>query len=1058
VAEGRRERKIVTVVFADLVGFTSRAETLDPEDVEAILTPYHDRLRTELERHGGTVEKFIGDAVMAVFGAPTVHEDDAERAVRAALAIRDAIVDDGTLEVRIGVNTGEALVNLDARPESGKGMVAGDVVNTGARLQTAAPTNGVLVGEATYRATQGAIDYREHEAVEAKGKAEPVPTWEAVEARSRVEVEVQAPRAPLVGRERELDALLDALERARRERAAQLVTLVGEPGIGKSRLVYELFRSVEADPELIWWRHGRSLPYGEGVSFWALGQMVKAQAGILATDAPEQTRHKLRAAVEGMDDADWLVSHLSALVGLGGDSSSGADSRDEAFTAWRRFFEDLAEQHLLVLVFEDLHWADDGLLDFVDYLVDWASGVPILVVGSARPELLERRPNWGGGKRNAATISLSRLGDEDTARLLAALLERAVLPAETQQALLQRAGGNPLYTEEFARMLAEHGEQTQLPETLQGVIASRLDLLATEEKALLQDAAVLGRVFWLGALGAMNGLSERDLAQRLHRLERKEFLRRERRSSLEGDNEYIFLHVLVRDVAYGQIPRADRAEKHERAARWLQSLGRSEDTAEMLAHHYVEALEYLRASGRDTAAIAPAARRALTAAGERAFALSVFAGAAAYFERALELCAPEDPERPPLLVRHAHAFFTHRQAEAAPRLLRTHAELTELGQRECAAEVGGLLAWAQWQRGEMEPALATLRAAVAALEDAPPSRAKAVVLFELARIRSTAGSGDAIELAERAIEVAKAADARDLEARALNTRGVARVSLGDLDGVADVKDSLNLAEQIGAKLDMTRAYLNLASLASLTGDLVKGREYALLGYETGLRWGQAGATRWFRGEETEWMYEFGDWSGALARANEFLGEVEAGSPHYLEAPIRGRRSLVQLGFGKEREALADDERAVELGHAVGDNQVLQPLLAGSAFLRVQLSDRATANERLSEYLPLWRGHQLCAPEATIAFAAAELGRGEELHSAMQGLAQTRWSAAAELVLEGDFAAAADAYREIGTQPSEAYARLLAGDDANVRRALEFYRSVGATFYIKRAEALLPASA
>src|SRR5947209_6676942 len=462
----RKERKIVTVLFADLVGFTARAETLDPEDVEAILRPYHERLRGELERHGGTVEKFIGDAVVAVFGAPVVHEDDAERAVRAALAIRDAIAEDGTLEVRIGVNTGEALVNVDARPETGEGMVAGDVVNTGARLQGAAPANGVLVGEATFRATEKAIEYVEHDPVEAKGKAEPVSVWEAVQARSRLEVEVQRPRAPLVGRDRELDVLVAALARARDERAAQLVTLVGEPGIGKSRLVYELFRTIESEPELIWWRQGRSLPYGEGVSFWALGQMVKTQAGILETDPPDVAEEKLRGAASGLDDAEWLTSHLRPLVGLGTKTQLGADQRSEAFTAWRKFFEELAEQHPLVLVFEDLHWADDGLLDFVDHVVDWASGVPILVVASARPELLERRADWGGGKRNATTISLSPLGRDESARLLATLLDRSVLPAETQAALLQRAGGNPLYTEEFARMLADRGDTDELPESL----------------------------------------------------------------------------------------------------------------------------------------------------------------------------------------------------------------------------------------------------------------------------------------------------------------------------------------------------------------------------------------------------------------------------------------------------------------------------------------------------------------------------------------------------------------------------------------------------------------
>ncbi|MEO8349453.1 MAG: adenylate/guanylate cyclase domain-containing protein, partial [Acidobacteriota bacterium] len=633
----RKERKVVTVLFADLVGFTSRAETLDPEDVDAILRPYHERLRATLEHYGGTVEKFIGDAVMAVFGAPTAHEDDPERAVRAALAVRDAIVEDGTFDVRIAVNTGEALVNVDARPEVGEGMVAGDVVNTAARLQAAAPTNGVLVGESTFRSTRQVIEFREHDPVKAKGKAETVPVWEAVQARSRLDVDVQRPRAPLVGRRRELDVLVDALARAREEGSPQLVTLIGAPGLGKSRLVYELFRVVEDDSELIWWRHGRSLPYGDGVSFWALGEMVKTHAGILETDSSETAAEKLRTAVAGMDDADWLVGHLRPLVGLGGEIDTGADPRSEAFAAWRRFFEELAEQRPLVLAFEDLHWADDGLLDFVDHLIDWASGVPVLVVASARPELLERRAGWGGGKRNATTLSLSPLGDEDTARLISALLDRSVLLAETQATLLQRAGGNPLYAEEFVRMLADGAATEQVPATLQGVIEARLDGLAHEEKALLQDAAVLGKTFWLSALASMGVALPRELEERLHALERKEFVRRERRSAVEGDTEYTFLHVLVRDVAYGQVTRGVRAEKHARAAEWIDSLGRPEDAAEMLAHHYLAALDYSRAAGLDTAALAERAVGPLVDAGDRALSLSAYVSARRFYEEARAL-------------------------------------------------------------------------------------------------------------------------------------------------------------------------------------------------------------------------------------------------------------------------------------------------------------------------------------------------------------------------------------------------------------------------------------
>src|SRR6187200_1200595 len=324
---GREERKVVTVFFADLVGFTGRAEQLDPEDVRAMLSPYYARLRSEIERFGGTVEKFIGDAVMAVFGAPVTHEDDPERAVRAALAARDAVqeLNEGNpaldLHVRIAVNTGEAVVALGARPAEGEGMVAGDVVNTAARLQAAAPVDGILVGETTYRATDRAVAYRPIDPVVAKGKSNPVPVWEAVEARARLGVDVvQRPTTPLVGRGEEVDLLLDALRRCRSERAVQLVTLVGVPGIGKSRLVWELMQAVERDPDFILWRQGRSLPYGDGVTYWALGEMVKAQAGILDSDSAHEAGNKLRAAVadliEDPTEAAWIEEHVRALAGL----------------------------------------------------------------------------------------------------------------------------------------------------------------------------------------------------------------------------------------------------------------------------------------------------------------------------------------------------------------------------------------------------------------------------------------------------------------------------------------------------------------------------------------------------------------------------------------------------------------------------------------------------------------------------------------------------------------------------------------------------------------------
>ncbi len=487
--DAREERKVVTVLFADLIGFTSRAEKMDPEDVRAVLAPYHANLRLELERYGGTVEKFIGDAVMALFGAPVAHEDDPERAVRAGLAIRDWVTE-----------------ALGARPEAGEGMASGDVVNTTARLQTAAPVNGILVGETTYRATRHVIDYREHEPIGAKGKAEPVDVWEAVEARARIGVDVlRQVRSPLVGRHRELEALSNVLARLRQERLPQLVTLVGVPGIGKSRLVYELMQAVERGGELTFWRQGRSLPYGEGVTHWALAEMVKAQTGILETDTDEEIQRKLTATVENLvadrTEADWIEAHLRPLAGLSAESERDADRRNEFFAAWRRFFEAMAEQRPLVLVFEDLQWADDDLLDFVDHLVEWAGSVPILVVCTARPELLERRLGWGGGKLNATTLSLSPLSNEETAQLLAGLLDQPLLEAETQQALLARAGGNPLYAEQYAQMLSERDDalELRLPES-SGTSRRR----ATSPRARAQGLRRASSAFFRGERGRVH--------------------------------------------------------------------------------------------------------------------------------------------------------------------------------------------------------------------------------------------------------------------------------------------------------------------------------------------------------------------------------------------------------------------------------------------------------------------------------------------------------------------------------------------------------------------------
>ena len=602
-AAAQEERKVVSVLFCDLVGFTAASDAADPEDVRARIRPYHARLRQEIERYGGTVEKFIGDAVMAVFGAPIAHEDDAERAIRAALRILEAIEDLNdqdaalALQVRIGINTGEAVVALGARPDEGEGFVTGDVVNTASRLQGAAPVGGIAVAEQTYRQTERVFDYEELEAVRVKGKSEPLALYRPLAARARFGSDVTRTHAtPLVGRELEKALLVGTFERSAQQRSCQLVTIVGEPGVGKSRLAAELFQHIDERPDLVTWRQGRCLPYGEGIAFWALGEIVKAECGILDSDSPAEAEAKLgRALPVDEQDSVWLKARLAPLVGAPSESAS----QEESFTAWRRFLEALNPQGPTVLVFEDLHWADDALLSFLEHLADWSEGVPLLILCTARPELHEQHPTWAAGLRNATTVNLAPLTDEETARLLSSLLQRAVLPAGTQQALLERAGGNPLYAEEFVRLLtdrdllAEGLGDVQLPDSVQALIAARLDTLTPDRKSLLQDASVMGKLFWAGALADMGERDPREVEIALHELARKELVRPARTSSMAGEAEYGFWHLLVRDVCYGQIPRAGRAARHRVAAAWLERKAgdRAEDLADVLAYHYLSALE-----------------------------------------------------------------------------------------------------------------------------------------------------------------------------------------------------------------------------------------------------------------------------------------------------------------------------------------------------------------------------------------------------------------------------------------------------------------------------------
>jgi len=1068
-AVAREERKVVTVLFCDLVGFTAKAEQLDPEDVRAVLGPYHTRLRSELERHGGTVEKFIGDAVMALFGAPVAHEDDPERAVRAALAIRDFAVEEG-LELRVGITTGEALVSLDASPSEGEGMASGDVVNTAARLQSAAPVNGIFVDETTYRSTRQTIEYGEAPAIEAKGKAEPISAWEVTGARSRFGVDVtHYALAELVGRERELDVLRDALDRARHERIPQLVTLVAVPGMGKTRLVYELSQIVDADPELITWRQGRCLAYGDGVAFWALAEVVKAQAGISERDAETEAAEKLRAAVEDAladaSDARWVESHLRPLIGLETDTGLGGDRRGEAFAAWRRFLEALAEQRPLVLVLEDLHWADEGLLDFVDELVDWLSGVPLLVVCSARPELLERRPGWGGGKLNASTIGLSPLSSEQTALLISHVLERSLLPAEIQQALLERSEGNPLYAEQFAQLYLERGsaEDLPLPETLQGIVAARLDGLSAAEKAVLQDASVVGKVFWTGALRR----DEREATPLLHALERKGFLTRQRRSSVESEGEWAFAHMLLRDVAYGQIPRADRAHKHRETAEWIDSLGRPDDHAELLAFHWSSARELSRAAGQEAAELDTPARLALRAAGDRSFSVNAYPAAAGYYGDALALWPDEDGERPQLLHRYAQALYVGDDERALDAIQAARDALLAAGDRETTAEAEVLLSRIWWHRGQSDKATAHEARAEELAGDAS-SPATGRVLATIARTRAIGGDpSQGLRLATDALAMAETFAIDELRAHALATIGLSKMYLGDPTGGRDEERALDLAVAANSPIAGSIAN-NVAVHAFLAFDMRRASDLFDEGHRIAERFGDASGVRWLRAQQASSAVILGRWDDALREIEGFIAECEAGSPSYMEAGMRRERGRIREGRGDDEGALADYRRAVALARDANDPQQLLPEFgaAATAFETHGLLNEAGGLAR--EVVELARAYPhdaVWSLPLEFLFSRVALEFESELREALADAPPWPWKDLAFACLDRDFVRAAEMWTEAGSPTWEARLRLRAAEElietghrvegeAELAKALAFYRTVGATFYINRSEALL----
>jgi class 3 adenylate cyclase/tetratricopeptide (TPR) repeat protein len=824
------ERRLVTVLFADLVGFTTLAEGRDAEDVRELLTRYFDLARDTIERYGGTVEKFIGDAVMAVWGAPTAQEDDAERAVRAALELIADVRGLGPeIDARAGVLTGEAAVTLGATDQ---GMVAGDIVNTAARLQSVAEPGTVLVGDSTHRAAEAAISFEPVGEASLKGKTVPVPAWRALRVvaerggRNRAE----GLEAPFVGRDEELRVLKDAFHATSREGKSRLVSIVGPAGIGKSRLAWEYSKYLDGVFETLWWHSGRSPAYGDGITFWALGEMIRRRAGLLETDDEATTRVNVAAMLETHvpDEVErrWIEPAMLTLLGI---EEEGAPSpSDQLFAAWRTFFERMAATGTVMMVFEDLHWADSGTLDFIDHLLEWARDSPICIVSHARPELLEKRPTWGAGKRQFTSLYLEPLPESAMRELLQGLVPG--LPDSALRAIVARADGVPLYAVETVRALVADGRlqladgvyapagdlsELTVPETLTALIGARLDGLDPADRALVQAAAALGQTFTLQGLASVASEEEAELEPRLRALVRREMLvvRADPRAPDRG--QYGFVQSLVREVAYNTLARGDRKRLHLAAARFYESLP-TDELAGALAGQYLAAQQNAQ-PGDEADALAAQARLALRSAAERAVTLGAFDQAQALLEQAISVTT-SDRELAELRERAGHvaAAATHySEGEAhTEQALETY---RALGDRSAAARAIAKLGQIALDGRHTESAIARLEPALAEFADLGDDPSRALLGAQLARAWMYKGEFQrSVEVADEILPIAERSDNRAVLADMLVTKGTALGPIGrPREGAMLIRGASELAAAIGRSDTELRARVNLSVFLAL---------------------------------------------------------------------------------------------------------------------------------------------------------------------------------------------------------------------------------------------------
>ncbi len=953
---GRQERRTVSLLFIDLVGFTGLAEQLDPEDVRRLQVDYFATASAVIHRYGGLIEKYIGDAVMAVFGVPVETEHDASRAVLAGLSLQRELnlrplAGRYPMQARVGIATGEVLVDLDAARDVGQALVSGDAVATASRLQHKAPAGGVLVSAATHRATVEAIRYADDPVEVALTGRSGVQAWLAVSSNDRQEPD-DAEATSFVGRQQELDVLSGVLQRCVRENQPQLVSVVGAHGLGKSRLARELRRRFASTGDVpVRWLLGRGLPYGEGSAYAALAEIVKAYAGILDTDAPETARERLATALRGLvrgDQVTRLTDLLGPLVGISGRPAVAA----EAESAWRDVLLALARREPTVLAIEDLHYADPGMLRFLAQLVEAAAGVPLFLLCTYRPELLEEHPAWAAILPGTLTVSLGPLRGTEFVTLIRSLLARHNLPAGLAERLIGITAGNPMYAVEYVRMLAERPADAQpnldvdlvVPDTVHGVLANRIDLLDRTERMVLHAAAVLGDRVWPKAIAAILETAEPEVASALKALCRRDMLVEITTSAVAGEPELGFRHQLLRDAAYRRLPRSARAHLHRRAADWFGQLSTGRhDLAAAVARHRLAALELSESLGEDTDIASRLARAALTDAAYAAFAVHAVESARGYATQALTLWPQnEEPAR-----RRAMELLCCRLAFSVDadefyrdggikELARLADRMRDAQDRAGEAEAAAMLGVAELMRAERGRAAEYLANAITLFRDLPDCAAGAEAYGELARLHMIEYRNDqAVDAARAAWQMADRLGLADRAASARITDAMSRYLAGDGDAIVDLEVVLAACRE--QKLpSLRRAAHNLSVVATTEGQLARAVE--LHEESQAVNGGRLHLVP-SHSEEAVRAYFTGDWASLLQAAEAYLDVDDAETTEW-DLQLRAQRAWIRLLCG---EPAGDDvARCVDSAERSGFVRLRLCAYAHGAFCRLLEDDTDTA--------------------------------------------------------------------------------------------------------------------